>query len=708
MTGLSLERGGTQRAAGVGTTPGVAWLSTPRAELWAAILAGVALLAGAVLSRVGSEGGWVWGAGQGLVWVSLGIGLFFGGRAALESLRTLKFDIDVLMFLGAVLAAYIGAPAEGALLLFLFTLSGALEDLALARTTRAVEALSKLMPTRAQRWRDGAWEDVAPEALVPGDRVRVLPGELIPTDARVAAGETSINQSSLTGESMPRDVGEGDEVYAGTVNVGNPVEVVVTRAARESSLQKILTLVTEAQRTREPIQRVIDRISQPYAVGVAVASVVIVLAWNLVLGFPWTAGPEGGVGAIYTGITFLIVASPCALIIATPTATLAAISRAARSGVLFKGGQAIERLARVRAVAFDKTGTLTIGRPRVMQVHPVGWSSGREMLSVAAGLEDHSTHPIATAVLEVAQARGVEKAPAAEVRYVAGRGVAGLVDGHEARLGSLAFTRELIPVCLRGRVEDLLEVVQGRGQMAVVCAWNEQAAVIILTDAPRPGAECLAERLHELGVRPVVMLTGDNRATARRVAEALGLDEFHAELLPQDKVAHVERLRASGLRGGVGVIGDGVNDAPALATADVSIAIGSIGSDAALESADIVMLSDDLLSVPRGVALARRARLIVKVNLVIALGLMALMAGLTLGATLVGGWQLPLWIGVLGHEGGTLLVVANSLTLLVFRGDANCTCDKKAHHRQASEGAGVPGAQAPGGTPGPREVSPAV
>jgi Cd2+/Zn2+-exporting ATPase len=284
--------------------------------------------------------------------------------------------------------------------------------------------------------------------------------------------------------------------------------------------------------------------------------------------------------------------------------------------------------------------------------------------------------------------------------------VSAVVDGHEARLGSLRHTEELIPVCLRARVRELLELVQHRGQIAVVIAHAEQAAVLILADAVRPGAECLTERLHEIGVAPVVMLTGDNALTAGRVAGALGLDEFHAELLPPDKVAHVERLkqRGGGRRRVVGVIGDGVNDAPALAAADVSLAIGSIGSDAALESADIVLLSDDLLSVPRAVQLARRATRTIAINLAFALGAMVIMAVVTLAASsgLLGAqWQVPLWLGVLGHEGGTLLVVANSLLLLGGRYEANCTCERgpgRGHdHAHTHHEHEVAGARAGGG-----------
>jgi Cd2+/Zn2+-exporting ATPase len=648
-------------------------LSRPRAEFAASTAAGVLLLVGWVLPRLSLP------EGRLLIWASLGIGMIYGGRAAAAALRRRQFDIDVLMVLGAGFAAWLGYPSDGALLLFLFVLAGALEDLAMERTRREVEAIHKLMPTAAVVWREGEWTACDPQSLAPGDRVQIRAGELVPADATVLSGITEMDQATLTGESLPRAVGVGDPIYAGTINVQNPIEATVLRPAGQSSLQKVLDLVTKAREQREPVQRFIDRVSQPYALGVVGLSTAVFLVWWLALGVRWE-------DALYTAITLLIVCSPCALVIATPTATLAAISRAARAGVLFKGGQAIERLARMSAVCFDKTGTLTIGRPRLSQVHAVAWSDGKELLSVAAGLEAASTHPIAAAVREAAAQRGVEAAVIEAVSNTAGRGVTGVLAGRSARLGSYHHTESVIPVCLRNRVQEVLGKMRERGHIGVVVALGGtdgagggagpapadeigQAAVLVMSDAVRPGAAELVRELHSLNIRPVRMLTGDNRVTARRVAEALGLDRWDAELLPQDKVAAVEEMKRGARAGGVGVIGDGVNDAPALATSDVSIAIGSIGSDAALESADIVLLRDDLTAVAWAVRLARRARRTIKINFTIALGAIVVMAT----AALVGsrtGWTMPMWMAVLGHEGGTLLVVLNSLRLLLTPADA--------------------------------------
>jgi Cd2+/Zn2+-exporting ATPase len=373
-------------------------------------------------------------------------------------------------------------------------------------------------------------------------------------------------------------------------------------------------------------------------------------------------------------------------VIATPTATLAAIARGARGGVLFKGGQAIERLAKLGAVCFDKTGTLTIGRPRLYEVHPVAWSDGDQMLALAAGLEADSTHPIATAIREAAGARAIEPAQFEKTEHIAGRGIVGIYHGRPARLGSFKHVEELIPVCFRNRVKDVLLKIQSRGHIGVVIAAGGvmdgaaivnapdtaegEVAVLIMADAVRPGATELVKELHALGVRPVRMLTGDNAVTAGRVAESIGLDQFDAELLPQDKLRIVGEMKLEmshrpASRRGIGVIGDGVNDAPALALADVSMAVGAIGTGAAMESADIVLLSDNLRAVPWAVDLARRARRTVTTNLLFALSVITVMGSATLIGSFIGR-PVPLVVGVLAHEGGTLLVVAYSLLLLRF------------------------------------------
>lgn len=639
----------------------------PKFQLKAAIVAGVSLGLGYVLqNHVDVPQGHV------LEWIALSIGLVYGIKAAADSLKDRKFDIDVLMAVAAIMAAYVGHPEEGALLLFLFVLAGALEDLAMEKTRREVEALHALMPEEALVFRDGEWRTAKPEQLVVGDVIKIRPGDRVPADARITVGESGFDQSAITGESMPRHVKPGDELFAGTINNDDPVEAEVIRVASDSSVQRILNLVTSAAAQRAPVQRTIDRLGQPYAIGVMVLSTVVVLVWWLILNRP-LVGDETSRGALYTGITLLIVASPCALVIATPTATLAAIARAAKGGVLFKGGQSLQRLASINALCFDKTGTLTFGRPRLYEVHPVAWSDGDELLAIAAGLEADSTHPIAAAIREAARSRGVEILKPDSVNHVIAKGIEGRVNGCPVRLGRYSFVEELIPVCFRNRVKEVLERMQERGHVAVSvaqdCSSHEgggQAAVLIMADSVRPGAGTLVSRLHAIGVKPVRMLTGDNALTARRVAESIGIDRFDAELLPEDKLKIIRSMRQEDhLR--VGVIGDGVNDAPALASADASIAIGGIGAAAALESADSVLLTDDLSSIPWVIRLARQTSRIITFNIFFALSVIALMILITIVGSLMER-HVPMSFGVLAHEGGTILVVANSLRLLFVKG----------------------------------------
>jgi Cd2+/Zn2+-exporting ATPase len=646
-----------------------AQVAGPGAELPLAIAAGTLLAIGFVLWRVVDEShAWaLHNLGHVLVWVSLALGAVHGGRAAWESLRTLRPDIDVLMVVGAALAAAIGHPEEGALLLFMFTLAGALEHRALARAKDAVARLSKLMPTNALVRRHDQWVEMQPEHLVAGDVVLVRPGESIPADGLVIDGQSDLDQSSLTGESFPRAVGVGDEVFAGTINQNGALEIKVGRPVAESSIQRILKLVLAAQESRQPLQRVIDRFSTPYAVTVLV---IALLAW---IGFMLLGPRLSFAEASYRAITLLVVASPCALVIATPTATLCGLSRAARSGVLIKGGDALERLANVRQVALDKTGTLTTGQIEVTHVEPIGATDADSLLSIAMAAEQRSTHPIASAIVRLAQQHALHPAELASLTNVPGQGVEGTFRGQPVRIGNLEFCEPVIPICFRRHTQRIVERIESGGGKPVVIAQGGgegQVLVLSLSDTPREGAAELTRELREVGVRSVTMLTGDTKVIAERLAKQLGIEAVHAELLPEEKVQEIRRLRESqgnpeltpnGVRGGLAVVGDGVNDAPSLAVADVGLAMGGIGAEAALETADVVLLHDDLNRIPWSIGLARRVKRIMIANLAFATIVIAALALVTVAM------GIPLSLGVLGHEGSTLLVVANSLRLLAHR-----------------------------------------
>lgn len=630
------------------------------AQLPLALIAGALLLVGTLFWKLLDETAPpVALTGHVLVWIALSLGLIHGGKAAWDAVRAMKPDIDVLMVVGAILSAALGHPEEGGLLLFLFNLAGALEHRALAKAKDAVTRLHKLMPKNALRREGDKWVETDAEALEPGDVVLVRPGETIPADGEIRDGHSTINQSTLTGESKPRSVDPGDEVFAGTLNEAGALEVTVTRPVHESSIKKILQLVLEAQERRQPVQRMIDSFSTPYTLTVfAVAITVFILYWVV---------PADGsfVDAAYTAITLLVVASPCALVISTPTATLCGLSRAARSGVLIKGGDALERLARVRHVALDKTGTLTTGQIEVTRVETVGASDAEALLSVALAAEQRSTHPIAAAIVRLAESRDLHPAELAALSNVPGRGIEAMYQNKPLRIGTYAFCEELIPVCFRKHTEALVNGVRADGGAPVVLAHNGQAMVLALADRPREGADDLARGLQEVGVQTVTMLTGDQKIVAERIGAELGITDIHAELMPEQKVAELEKIRGEHRGGGLAVIGDGVNDAPALAVADVGLAMGRIGADAALETADVVLLHDDIDRVPWSIGLARRAKRIMTANLAFATGVIVTLAVWTL----IG--DLPLSLGVVGHEGSTLLVVGNSLRLLLHRGPSD-------------------------------------
>lgn len=617
------------------------------------------LIAAAVVERL---------AGVGVATTALYTASYvFGGqqgvRSAVASLRERTLDIDLLMVLAALGAAVVGAPFEGALLLFLFSFSNVLQQHALERTQRAIESLLTLRPDKALRKTPAGAEFVSIESLVPGDVVIVRPGELLPADGFVTEGTSHLNESSLTGESLPVSKSAGSEVFAGTLNQSGALEVRVSKLPGDSTLAKMVRLVAEAQAEKSGTQRFLEKAEQSYAAGVILFTILVLLV-------PWLVWGEDFTAAFYRAMTVMVVASPCALIISTPATVLSAIGGAARRGILIKGGSHLETAARVDIVCFDKTGTLTVGRPELTDiVTPAGTFSAssagadaRRLLGICAGVEAKSEHPLALAIVAAAGNAGMAVAEARDFQSVAGKGAEADVDGGRFVVGSGRYFSELQAGGM-GSFETAVAALQAKGK---TCIWLgqrrgdcvEALAVFALADTLRPEARSIVAKLHAAGIKKVVMLTGDNEVVARAIAEDAGMDEFRAQLLPEDKVRAIRQFKSEGT---VLMVGDGVNDAPALATAHLGAAMGAAGTDVAMETADIVLMGDRLDSITSLVGMARHARRVLIQNLTFASAVI-----LTLVAAALG-FALPLPLGVIGHEGSTVLVCLNGLRLLVYK-----------------------------------------
>ena len=562
-----------------------------------------------------------------------------------------SFDIDLLMLVAAAGAAAIGAFAEGAFLLFLFSLAHALEHYAMGKARHAISALADLAPPTARVVADGREAEVPVGEVRVGQVVLVLPGERVPTDGTVRSGASSVNQAPITGESVPVEKGPGAEVYAGTVNGEGALEVVTTRAAGDRTLDRVVRLVEEAQTQKAPTQRFTDRFARVYVPVVLVAVAALIVAPPLLGLLAWRE-------SFYRGMTMLVAASPCALALGTPAAVLAGIAQAARRGVLIKGGEYLEALGTLRALALDKTGTLTNGRPEVTELVPLPGVAADELLGVAAAVERRSQHPLARAVVRRAEAASLALPEAGDLRSVTSRGVRSTVGGEPVEIGSLRLWQD-DGVAVDPEVRAAVERLQADGQSAMaVRAGGRWLGAIGLADQPRPTARETVAELHALGVRPVVMLTGDHRLVGEAVGRAVGADAVVADLLPEGKVAAIEALVRE--HGQCGMVGDGVNDAPALARATVGIAMGGAGTAAALETADVALMADDLGMLPFAVGLSRRARGVIRQNVGIALAVIALL----IVASLTG--LIGIGVAVLLHEGSTLAVIANALRLLTY------------------------------------------
>ena len=598
---------------------------------------------------------------------------FFGGwftlREAIDNLRLKKFEIDTLMLVAAAGAAALGAWAEGALLLFLFSLGHALEHYAMGRARRAIEALAELAPQTALVRRDGTTVEVPVKHLIIGNIVVVKPDERIPADGFIVKGTSSVNQAPVTGESMPVDkrpvpddaaarakpdaIEAAYRVFAGTINGSGLIEIEVTRKSNETALAKVVKLVSEAETQKSPTQRFTDKFERIFVPSVLLLTVLLLFAW-VVIDEPFR-------DSFYRAMAVLVAASPCALAIATPSAVLSGVARAARGGVLVKGGGPLENLGSLRAIAFDKTGTLTEGRPRITDVVPAAGMDEQELLAVAVAVERLSDHPLARAIATDGLDRigGWTVAQATDLESLIGRGVRAKLEGQTILIGKAEmFGTDGIAPLSPAMTEAIAKLRDGSRTTMIVRRGDSDLGAIGLMDTPRAAAKDAIARIHALGITRMIMISGDNQKVAETIAKEVGLDEAWGDLMPEDKVEAIRKLRASDK---VAMVGDGVNDAPAMAHATVGIAMGAAGSDVALETADVALMADDLAHLPFAVGLSRKTRGIIRQNLIVSLGIVALLVPATI-------FGLGIGPAVMVHEGSTLLVVFNALRLLGYRG----------------------------------------
>lgn len=638
-----------------------------KSELIFAALAGVLLTAGWLIQR----------SGAGPAWLSTATYIaayFFGGfytvKEAFENLKARRFEIDTLMLVAALGAAALGKWAEGALLLFLFSLGHSLEHYAMGRARKAIEALAKLAPETATVRRDSGTEEVAVEQLKIGDVVVVRPNERLPADGVVVVGTSSVNQAPVTGESVPVDKRPVDDikaalaafdrvapehrVFAGTINGSGAIEVTVARRAEQSTMARVVKMVTEAEAQRSPTQQFTERFERIFVPAV-LALVVLLLFAGFVIDEPFS-------DTFYRAMAVLVAASPCALAISVPSAVLSGVARAGRGGVLVKGGGPLENLGTLTSIAFDKTGTLTEGKPKLTDAVAMQGVTDDELLAVALAVEEHSDHPLATAIVSGARERLGDRAKevaASDVKSITGRGVQAQVNGELVYIGKPILFSELPGSSLPQDVKEANDKLVASGRTTMVVRKGERyLGVIAVMDTPRPVAAQVMAELRALGIERLIMISGDNQQVADAVAKSVGLTEARGDLMPEQKVDAIKALRKE--HGKVAMVGDGVNDAPAMANSTVGIAMGAAGSDVALETADVALMADDLAQLPFAVGLSRGTSRIIKQNLYVSLGVVAVL----IPATIFG---LNIGTAVLFHEGSTLLVVVNALRLLAYK-----------------------------------------
>ncbi len=613
------------------------------------------------------------------------LGGYYTVTEAIEKIRDGKFEIDFLMIVAAAGAASLGAWAEGSLLLFLFSIGHSLEGYAMGRAKRAIEALAELAPKVARVRRDGTESEIPVEELAVGDIVIVKPDERVPADGFVVKGESSIDQAPITGESVPVDKRPVDDVdsaendpdslppehrvFAGTINQSGSIEIQVTKTASENTLARVVTMVSEAETRVSPTQ-VFTKKFERYFVPSVIAIVVLLMFAPLVI-------DESFKDSFYRAMAVLVAASPCALAIATPSAVLSGVARAARGGILVKGGGPLESLGSIDSIAFDKTGTLTEGEPKVTDVCTAEGVEESELLRIAIAVEDLSKHPLAKAVVrdgkERLESRDKSQAqvsgsglstldsqlPAAtDMKSISGRGIQATVDGDIVHIGKDALFAEVDGAELTDNIRSMVESLEQNGRTTMIVRRGDRyLGVIGLMDTPREASKRTIAKLRTLGIKRMIMISGDNQRVADAVAKEVGLDEARGDLMPDDKVTEIKKLQ---IEGGVAMVGDGVNDAPAMASASVGIAMGAAGSDVALETADVALMADNLDHLPLAIGLSRATRRIIRQNLWMSLGMVAFLVP----ATILG---LNIGPAVALHEGSTLVVVFNALRLLAYQ-----------------------------------------
>ncbi|MHB8771257.1 MAG: heavy metal translocating P-type ATPase [Syntrophales bacterium] len=590
---------------------------------------------------------------------TLSIGLYLAGVVAggwhifpksLAALRTFRPDMNLLMTIAVFGAILIGEWFEAAAVTFLFSLSLVLEGWSVGRVRRAIQALFKITPPRARYIcpHDGDVMEKPVAEILPGTTVLVRPGERIPLDGRITKGRTSVNQAPITGESAPVEKGEGDEVFAGTIAEDGAIEFRVTKPAADTMIARIIRMVEEAQSRRAPSEQWVERFARTYTPAMILFATAFAVVPPLLFGGDWSRW-------FYDALVILVIACPCALVISTPVSIVAALAAAARAGVLIKGGAFLEEAGRLKAVALDKTGTVTHGRPEVQSIIPFNGHREEELLGRAAALEKHSRHPLARAVVRKAEQLGLLVAPAEEYRELRGRGAQGTICGRSFWVGSRRMLSE--KDMANDDLRRQLDALEDAGHSVIIAGTDDHVCGLIsVADGVRDDAAAFVAELKRAGAETVVILTGDNQGTARAISKAIGADEFRAELLPEDKVTVVEEVKRR--HGSVAMVGDGINDAPALAAANLGIAMGATGTDAAMETADVVLMSDDLSRIPWLIRHGRRTLRVIRQNIVFALGLKLLFMGLALADAAT------LWMAIAADMGASLLVIMNALRLL--------------------------------------------